>query len=290
MTKLTPDDARCLSAIFNHLLKCAPTRANIVRLRYLSSISLGSPSDFVEQANLLAKPPAHQAAIRDHGFCLLTATQYAEESAVQTASAAWREFAESWADMPQDRYMADQGRYRRRRHAVLSAAFDGQWQLTRLPPQPHIQALDYNPLNGGIERWFAPIAPHVIDGTIISSVLGHFLANVADIADHYRVEVHQFRIEARAEQHGLPTPEGVHRDGVDFVLVLLVARININAGTTELFDAQRQPIGQFTLIDPLQCVLIDDHRIFHGVTAVTPIDPVQPAFRDVLVVTLKHRD
>ena len=32
-------------------------------------------------------------------------------------------------------------------------------------------------------------------------------------------------------------------------------------------------------------MLIDDHRIFHGVTAIHPVDPDQPAWRDALVVT-----
>jgi hypothetical protein len=40
---------------------------------------------------------------------------------------------------------------------------------------------------------------------------------------------HQFRIEARPGEQGKPTPEGMHRDGVDYVLVLLVDRRNIRA-------------------------------------------------------------
>jgi hypothetical protein len=30
------------------------------------------------------------------------------------------------------------------------------------------------------------------------------------------------------------------------------------------------------------------HRVMHGVTAVHPVDPARTAYRDVLVVTLKH--
>ena len=48
----------------------------------------------------------------------------------------------------------------------------------------------------------------------------------------WQIEAHQFRIEALPGQPGQPTPEGVHRDGVDYVLVLLVRRCNINSGTT----------------------------------------------------------
>ena len=35
-------------------------------------------------------------------------------------------------------------------------------------------------------------------------------------------------------------------------------------------------------------VLIDDARVFHGVTAVEPADPSKPAYRDVLVATFRR--
>jgi hypothetical protein len=34
--------------------------------------------------------------------------------------------------------------------------------------------------------------------------------------------------------------------------------------------------------------LVDDSRVYHGVTAVTANDPRLPAYRDVLVVTLRR--
>jgi hypothetical protein len=79
----------------------------------------------------------------------------------------------------------------------------------------------------------------------------------------------------------------VHRDGVDYVLVLLVARQNIASGTTTIHDAGGGLLGRFTLRQPLDAALVDDARVWHGVTPVTPLDPAQPAYRDVLVVTLR---
>jgi hypothetical protein len=102
------------------------------------------------------------------------------------------------------------------------------------------------------------------------------------------VEVHQFRIEARTGQVGQPTPEGLHRDGVDWVLVLLVSRTNIAEGVTTIYDIARQPIGSFTLTRPMDAAFVDDSRVYHGVTAVTPLDPTQLGIRDVLVVTFRR--
>ena len=55
--------------------------------------------------------------------------------------------------------MADGGRYRKRRYATYEAASDGS--IVRAEHQPHYQTLDYNPLNGGIPRWFEPIEPEI---------------------------------------------------------------------------------------------------------------------------------
>jgi hypothetical protein len=102
------------------------------------------------------------------------------------------------------------------------------------------------------------------------------------------VECHQFRIEARAGEDGKPTPEGLHRDGVDWVLVMLVARENIAEGVTSIHDNTRELLGRFTLTAPLDAAFVDDSRVYHGVTPVVPIDPARPAYRDVLVVTFRR--
>jgi hypothetical protein len=80
----------------------------------------------------------------------------------------------------------------------------------------------------------------------------------------------------------------MHRDGVDWVLVLLVRRVNIQSGETTIADERRQPLGSFTLTDPLDAAVTDDNRVYHGVTSVTPLDPAQPGYRDVLVVTFRR--
>ena len=71
----------------------------------------------------------------------------------------WAAFAASWRHLGPDLYMADGGRYRRRRHATF-ACRDGV--LTRQPHQPHWQSRDYNPLNGDVQRWFDPVDPATI--------------------------------------------------------------------------------------------------------------------------------
>lgn len=198
----------------------------------------------------------------------------------------WDRFRASWDDLHVDPYMADGGRYRRRRHACFAISREADPQLS--PPQAHYQSLEYNRLNGGIPRWFSPIAPDVCEGASMQTILrfgARLFEKLAPDVLHWHCEAHQFRIEASQRESGQPTPEGAHRDGVDYVLVLLIQRHNIASGTTQIFDPDGQELGSFTLSNPLDAAIIDDHRIFHGVTPVSPIRADEPSFRDVLVIT-----
>lgn len=204
----------------------------------------------------------------------------------------WPEFADSWNRLELDTYMADGGRYRRRRHAVF-AADPSSDAIIRQPHQPHYQSVEYNPLHGGVARWFEPIASDIGKGHTLHTVLAFCRAlfeTLAPETHRWHIEAHQFRIEARSGILGRPTPEGLHRDGVDFVLVLLVNRRNIASGTTSIHASSGRQLGQFTLTDPLDAALVEDGRVAHGVTPVEAIDPAQPAYRDVLVVTFKSTE
>jgi hypothetical protein len=200
----------------------------------------------------------------------------------------WPAFAASWNHLELDTHLPDGHRYRRRRHATLSARA-GEAEFRVEPRAPHYQSLDYNPLVGGIERWFEPMRPEVLAGPTFRATLRFCLRLFGGLrpdAD-WHIECHQFRIEARRGSAGQPTPEGVHRDGVDFVLVMLVNRVNIESGTTTVHDAGGKLLGSFTLAEAFDAALVDDTRVRHGVTAVHPTDPSLPAFRDVLVVTFR---
>ncbi|NKC34504.1 2OG-Fe dioxygenase family protein [Falsiroseomonas selenitidurans] len=233
--------------------------------------------------------PDLAAALTEGGFIHLPAAATAALLPAP-ALAAWPDFAASWDGMALDRHMADGGRYRRRRHAVL-AARAGQPGLVREADAPHYQARDHNPLNGGVQRWFEPVPPAVTAGPAFAGIANwaRQAFDEAGGAQDWHVEAHQFRIEAAPGSEGRPTPEGMHRDGVDWVLVLLVRRENVDEGVTEIATPDGGRLGAFTLTDPLDAVLLDDHRILHGVTPVVPHDATRPAWRDVLVLTFRRR-
>ena len=235
-----------------------------------------------------------QAGLERDGFAFVQAPEMRallRQHGLPDATEAWRSFAESWSDLGLDRYMADGGRYRRRRHATFAVAGG---RVTRKQHQPHYQSRDYNMLNGGIERWFQPVTEAIGAHPVLHAILAACdaiftpLTPIAARPPAWHVELHQFRIETQDGHAGEPTPEGLHRDGVDWVLVLLVARENVESGETSIHDPQRRLLGSFTLADPLDAALVDDSRVYHGVTAIKPLDAGKPAHRDVLVATFRR--
>ncbi|KAA0072092.1 2OG-Fe dioxygenase family protein [Rhodanobacter sp. T12-5] len=230
---------------------------------------------------------ALHARLQRDGFAFLTA-DIMRKLLPGRSLGDWPAFAASWNDLAPDGYLAASGRHRRRRHATFAA--DAAGDVRRQPHQPHYQSLQYNPLQGDIQRWFEPVLPAVAESASLQCILEFCrdcFGALAPATRHWHIEVHQFRIEARADEAGEPTPEGVHRDGVDYVLVLLVDRENIESGTTTIHAPDGELLGSFTLARELDAALVDDHRVFHGVTPVTPLDPALPAHRDVLVVTFR---
>jgi hypothetical protein len=200
-------------------------------------------------------------------------------------------FLDSWNSLEEDQYMADGGRYRKRRHATFAA--QGSTALPLLMPyQPHYQTLDYNTLNGGIARYFAPILVNLLNSKTLSALLEFGVRLFTQISGNqpWHIELHQFRIEARDGQKGNPTPEGVHRDGVDFVIVVMIKRVNIASGATSIYNLDHQLVGEFTMLETFDMAIVNDRKVYHGVTPITQLDPEEEAYRDVLVMTFKRKD
>ena len=204
--------------------------------------------------------------------------------------AEWETFARSWDHLEIDEYMADGGRFRRRRFATFRSV---SGVIAREPHGPHFQSRDYNPLNGGIDRWFEPVtdavAAHPVTKRLLDLCVEVFTKAAAVDAARtaWKIEMHQFRIEPGPREAGKPTPEGMHRDGVDWVFVGLVARTGVAGGVTGIGDGSGRSLGTFTLSEPLDAVFLDDHRVRHGVTPIEILSPGAPAHRDVLVLTFR---
>ncbi|HEX5786192.1 MAG TPA: 2OG-Fe dioxygenase family protein [Burkholderiaceae bacterium] len=192
-----------------------------------------------------------------------------------------------WNDLPHDEHLKDGGRYRKRRHASY-VIDDGV--VRDVPHRAHWQPLDYNALHGGMNRWFAPVVPEQADSPVWRALLSSLARLATACKPHIRqwfVEAHVFRIDTEGGI-GRPTPEGAHRDGMDFVAVFLVDRHGIKGGETRVFDAQGPQGQRFTLAEPWSLLWLDDERVVHESTPIQPAVPDQLGWRDTLVITLRR--
>jgi hypothetical protein len=194
-------------------------------------------------------------------------------------------FAAHWPRLTRDCYMGDGGTYRYRRYAALQAPAGSQRQL--LPHGPYLQPRDINRLNGGMPRWFDPLESSFLGHPVFNHLLD-WLTRLFDQCEcspqDWQIRVHPYRIKANAQQAGLPTPEGLHRDGVDYIISLLISRCNVEGGMTTITDNAGRALLQRTLLQPMDILIGMDTATRHAVTPVTPLDPALAAWRDVLVL------
>jgi hypothetical protein len=223
----------------------------------------------------------------------LTEAGYAFLSPADTAAAFNVDLAQldtlrdAWARLPRDTYLRDGGKYRSRRHSCFIETFPSG-VLKAVPRRPHWQPTSYNALHGGLERWFEPIEPEVLDAPVWEKVVGKIGSLFEQVrhVDQWFIEAHQFRIDT-ANGIGRPTPEGAHRDGVDFVAVILAGRRNIRGGETHVFDASGPTGVRFTMQEPWSMLLMDDARVIHETTPIQPDN--DQGVRDTLVLTYRAK-
>ena len=222
--------------------------------------------------------------LADAGYAWVPAA--AARAALQLDLAGLEALRDSWGRLPRDTYLRDGGNYRARRHSCWVQT-PAAGLLQAVPHRPHWQPTSYNALHGGLTRWFEPVEPAVLSAPawrqLLSSV-GELFAQIR-AAPRWFIEAHQFRIDT-ASGIGRPTPEGAHRDGVDFVAVVLVGRCNISGGETRVFDARGASGVRFTMQEPWSMLLMDDARVIHETT------PIQArgkdGVRDTLVLTYRE--
>ena len=222
------------------------------------------------------------AALREVGCVLLQPNELAARCQLQLAELA--EMAPTWNRLPRDEYLRDGGRYRFRRHSCF--IYEGG-HLRQVPHRAHWQPTEYNALHGGMERWFEPITAEVVQAPVWTRLLSgvsELFASARPVARWY-IEAHQFRIDT-AEGIGRPTPEGAHRDGVDYVAVILVNRCNIRGGETRVFEAEGISGVRFTMREPWSALLLDDARVIHETTPIQADGP--GGVRDTLVLTFRE--
>jgi hypothetical protein len=192
------------------------------------------------------------------------------------------EILESYERCPLDEYMGNLTRYKRFSQYRLSWTADDDWIFEKLAHRDYTAFKKFNPIGGGIKRKYEPLE---VDFT---PLIRHGVVNLQlDHSEDWQINVHQNRTVATLEKPGQLTPEGVHQDGHEFVMIAVLRRHSVSGGETRLWNiGEEKPFWNGTL-EPGQAVLLDDRAIAHDVTDVLP-ENGKPGNRDILITAFSR--
>ena len=118
-------------------------------------------------------------------------------------------------------------------------------------------------------------------------------ADLAVLAPHlgeqsYTIDIHQFRVRADAQACS-PTTSGIHQDGLDWVFMHFIGEHNTMPVVSEVFtsEAEHSRVLNLPMERFLETIVINDRGLYHRAGAVRPKVDSTPAWRDMLLVSLR---
>ncbi|MFD3973613.1 2OG-Fe dioxygenase family protein [Streptomyces cyaneofuscatus] len=188
----------------------------------------------------------------------------------------------SYDNCPVDDYMGNGTRFKRFSQYKLTPAEGENWSFKRLPHRDYTTYKKFNSVGGGIRRVYEPIE---VDFTPLISEGIRELG--LDRSEPWQINVHQNRTRAEGGRPGPLTPEGVHHDGHEFVMIAILNKVNVAGGTTRLWKPGADAPFWSGTLDAGQAVLLDDRGLAHDVTDVLSGDG-GPGHRDIVIIAFSR--
>lgn len=218
----------------------------------------------------------------DDGYSLVRATELTIPAELRQA---WLSLSIDYADLPMDEFLPNKGKYRFRRFGRFY--FDPKTEeLVRLPHVDYFQSTDINKVTGGIVRKFAPLLDTTFENPFLHELI-RFDFRLFPVPEDmlnapWQVDVHLIRVTANTGENGHPTPEGIHKDGAEFVTVHLAELVNANGGDVTIYDNDKNELASYRLNQIMDFYLFNDERLWHKADPITPKDGAHQAIRSIL--------
>jgi hypothetical protein len=200
-------------------------------------------------------------------------------------------FACYWNNLKTDSFMHDGGKYRQRRIGKFSY-YNSDDKLVFHPNETDFFQSKYvNAVNGGIRRNFLVIEHNFAKSLLLNKLIRYCLSLIPVFGYKFvKINTHLFRVVCNSTMVGLPTPEGIHRDGHHYVSQHLIARYQVRGGISGIYDLDENPLLHCQLNWPLDSLILDDQRVKHDVSPVFPKFDDQEGYRDVLIIDYNFLD
>lgn len=190
----------------------------------------------------------------------------------------------SFRFLPPDRYEKSKGFYFRFRK--FSKIIIKDKKINQLIDTNFFQKKKINRYVGGIKRKFEPI-----DEKIRLLMIDMFNKNFYSLVNSRNFEVgfHQLRIRCSKDFVGYPVPEGWHKDGYDYVILINYGSYNIQGGITRIKERIDQNNDTFsTFLKKGEFLFINDKKYFHYTDPINVNKKFSKGSRDTLVITIKN--
>ena len=190
---------------------------------------------------------------------------------------------DSFNKLPPDTNEKSQGKYFRYRK--FSRMIFEKNNFSLLSDTNFFQNKKTNRYAGGKVRKFKPINTKVLNE--FAKIFKH---NFLEKMPNRKIEVgfHQLRIKCGKNFVGYPVPEGWHKDGFEFVIILNIGSKNIKGGVSRIkneIDIDHDVFSWF--LKKGEYILLNDRKFFHYTDPINVMNNKTEGSRDTLVITTR---
>lgn len=197
----------------------------------------------------------------------------------------YKKFLKSWDNLKVDNYIKNKFKYRYRAYSKFTYNYKNNI-LNKIINNGFNQSKKNNILFGSVNRKFIDINDLTLKNAIFKKILNYDLNSLKKIKPNVKIVtigVHQIRIKTKKNLPGIPAPEGVHRDGHDYLFQHLIYKKNVYGGLTVLFK-NNLPIDAKSLDNSLDTIIVNDKKLMHFATPINVKNKNLDGYRDMMLV------
>ena len=185
------------------------------------------------------------------------------------------------------------GKYRLRKYSLVELLMEPK-MFKVLEAKTFTQSKDYNNFQGDVERKFENLDDELLQSSGFKEIL-YLFRMVNQLPHGTNVDIHQMRVVVTDGKTSMVSPEGIHQDGYDCIAMIGISRYNVTGGHLLVYNnsddefkgkpiADSKPFFDFPL-DAGKIVFVDDKRLWHNASSISPIDSSDRAYMDSFILT-----
>lgn len=186
------------------------------------------------------------------------------------------------------------GGFRLRRYSVIELRTSfwnakTEAEITHMNHRDFKQDKEFNKHQGGMTRSFEEIEEEVLQSEAMKEICLTF-KNAFNMIEGQEIEIHQMRVITCGELfvHGTPvSPEGVHRDGFDYIAMVGVNRYNIDGGELLVYENKDSKPFIVRELEDGEIVMLRDNELWHNASPISKIDKSHEGHGDWFILCAK---